>query len=348
MLTPLLKIYASALKCGEFSLTLEFEMLANMISSMDRSSIASYDAKIFEQCILALDLRHQLPESIKDVNMVEENVIHAIITLTMKLTETMFRPLFFRSLEWADSQLEGSELRKIRSIDRSISFYKLVHKLIEHHRSLFVPYFKYLVDGCTHYLSEDPDADVVLAPRRKKAKVGDTKPQTVLSSKLWHLRSLILKCLYKCFLYDSSEQKFLDSSNFQVLLKPIVSQFVVELPTSLEPSSDAPSVEEVNELIVVCLGQMAVTSRSDVLWQPLNHEVLMQTRSEKVRARILGLRVVDYLLDHLKEEYLSLMAQTVPFLAELLEDVESSVKSLAQEILKKMETLSGENIRQYL
>ncbi|KAJ0970648.1 hypothetical protein J5N97_018607 [Dioscorea zingiberensis] len=258
MLTPLLKIYSSALKCGEFSLTLEFEMLANMISSMDRSSIASYHAKVFEQCILALDLRHQLPESIKDVNMVEENVIHAIVTLTMKLTETMFRPLFFRSLEWADSQLEGSELRKIRSIDRSISFYKLVHKLIEHHRSLFVPYFKYLVDGCTHYLSEDPDADVVLAPRRKKAKVGDTKPQTVLSSKLWHLRSLILKCLYKCFLYDSSEQKFLDSSNFQVLLKPIVSQFVVELPTSLEPSSDAPSVEEVNELIVVCLGQMAV------------------------------------------------------------------------------------------
>ncbi|KAJ0970550.1 hypothetical protein J5N97_018509 [Dioscorea zingiberensis] len=203
MLTPLLKIYASALKCGEFSLTLEFEMLANMISSMDRSSIASYDAKIFEQCILALDLRHQLPESIKDVNI-------------------------------------------------------------------------------------------------------------------------------------------------KVLLKPIVSQFVVESPTSFEPSSDAPSVEEVNELIVVCLGQMAVTSRSDVLWQPLNHEVLMQTRSEKVRARILGLRVVDYLLDHLKEEYLSLMAQTVPFLAELLEDVESSVKSLSQEIVKKMETLSGENIRQYL
>lgn len=74
----------------------------------------------------------------------------------------------------------------------------------------------------------------------------------------------------------------------------------------------------------------------------------MQTRSEKVRARILGLKVVDYLLDHLKEEYLSLMAQTVPFLAELLEDVEASVKSLAQETLKKMETLSGENIRQYL
>lgn len=134
MLTPLLKIYSNALKCGELSLSLEFEMLANMISSMDRPSIASYHVKIFEQCILALDLRHQLPESIKDVNLVEENVIHTIITLTMKLTEAMFRPLFFHSLEWADCQVEGSESRKMRSIDRSISFYKLVNKLIEHHR----------------------------------------------------------------------------------------------------------------------------------------------------------------------------------------------------------------------
>ncbi|KAI3735128.1 hypothetical protein L6452_14616 [Arctium lappa] len=38
----------------------------------------------------------------------------------------------------------------------------------------------------------------------------------------------------------------------------------------------------------------------------------------------------------------------LPFLGELLEDVEPSVKSLAQEILKEMETMSGESLRQYL
>lgn len=59
----------------------------------------------------------------------------------------------------------------------------------------------------------------------------------------------------------------------QVLLKPIVSQFVVEPPESIESVVDAPSVEEVDEALVLCLGQMAVTARSDVLWKPLNHEV---------------------------------------------------------------------------
>nr|CAB3487846.1 unnamed protein product [Digitaria exilis] len=134
----------------------------------------------------------------------------------------------------------------------------------------------------------------------------------------------------------------------KVLLKPIVSQFVAEPPESIESVVDAPSVEEVDETLVLCLGQMAVTARSDVLWKPLNHEVLMQTRSDKVRPKLLGLKVVRYMVQHLKEEYIVLLPETIPFLGELLEDVELPVKTLSQEILKEMETLSGESLRQYL
>ncbi|KAK1306935.1 Uncharacterized protein QJS10_CPA10g00957 [Acorus calamus] len=151
-----------------------------------------------------------------------------------------------------------------------------------------------------------------------------------------------------CFLNDTGSLKFLDSSNFQVLLKPVVYQLVVDPPASLEHIPGVPKLEEVNEILVCCLGQMAVASGSDLLWKSLNHEVLMQTRSEKVRARILGLRTIKYLLDHLKEEYLVFLAETIPFLGELLEDVEPAVKSLAQSILIDMETLSGESLRQYL
>jgi hypothetical protein len=37
----------------------------------------------------------------------------------------------------------------------------------------------------------------------------------------------------------------------------------------------------------------------------------------------------------------------IPFLGELLEDVEISVKSLAQEILKEMESMSGERLKAF-
>lgn len=131
MLTPLLKMYSAALKCGESNLCLVFEMLASIVGVMDRPSIGTYHVKIFEQCLIALDIRCHLPESIKNVNMVEQSVTDAMLVLTMKLTETMFRPLFMHSLDWADSKLEGSESI---SFDRKITFYKLVNKLVEKHR----------------------------------------------------------------------------------------------------------------------------------------------------------------------------------------------------------------------
>ncbi|OVA04123.1 BP28 [Macleaya cordata] len=357
-ITPLLKLYPKAVKSGESSLSIAFEMLANLIGTMDRSSIGSYHVKIFEQCLLALDIRRESPVSVKKVDVVEESVIDAMIVLSMKLTETMFKPLFIRSLEWAESEFQGSGSTESRNLDRIISFYRLVSKLAERHRSLFVPYFKYLLECCTRYLTDAQS--VGLTQKKKKAKIAEVtnnrnEGKGVLSPRQWHLRALIISSLHKCFVYDTGSLKFLDSSNFQaicislqVLLKPLVAQLVAEPPSSPEEFPDVPSVKEVDDSLVVCLGQMAVTAGSDLLWKPLNHEVLMQTRSEKVRSRILGLRVVKYLVEHLKEEYLVLLPETIPFLGELLEDVELPVKSLTQEILKEMESLSGESLRQYL
>uniref|UniRef100_A0ACD5UCQ6 Uncharacterized protein n=1 Tax=Avena sativa TaxID=4498 RepID=A0ACD5UCQ6_AVESA len=344
ILSSLLDLYSSATKCGEASLSLAFQMIESLVSTMDRLAVGTYHTKIYEHCLAALDLRRQQLDSLKNINLVEESIIHTIIALTMKLTESTFRPLFLRSLEWAESEIDQSTSK--RSMDRAIVFYKLVNQLAEKHRSLFTPYFKYLLEGSVQYLSED--GALVSSKRKKKAKLEDNKVKhkdSLSGQKLWNLRTLILKSLHKCFLYDN-DQKILDSSNFQTLLKPIVSQFVVQPPESIEP--DAPAVEEVDEILVLCLGQMAVTARSDVLWKPLNHEVLMQTRSENVRPKMLGLKVVRYMVQHLKEEYVVLVPETIPFLGELLEDVELPVKTLSQEILKELETLSGESLREYL
>ncbi|KAH7537802.1 hypothetical protein FEM48_Zijuj03G0131900 [Ziziphus jujuba var. spinosa] len=277
-LQPLQKIYSKVAISGDSSLRVYFGMLANLISSMDRSSVAGYHVQIYESCLHALDLRREHHILVQNVDAVEKSVINAIISLTMKLTETMFKPLFVRSIEWAaeDIACEGST-----NIDRAISFYALT----------------------------------------------------------WHLVN------------SSVEKTNLTNGvtpNLQILLKPIVSQLVIEPPISVEEHFNIPSVKEVDDLLVVCIGQMAVTAGSDLLWKPLNHEVLMQTRSEKIRARILGLRIVKYLLEHLREEYLVFLPETIPFLGELLEDAELSVKSLAQEILKEMESISGESLQQYL
>jgi U3 small nucleolar RNA-associated protein 10 len=71
----------------------------------------------------ALDLRCQQPVSVQNIDVVEKSVINAMIALTMKLTETMFKPLFIRSIEWADSDLEEIASTGSSYMDRAIAFY---------------------------------------------------------------------------------------------------------------------------------------------------------------------------------------------------------------------------------
>ncbi|XP_010318175.2 uncharacterized protein At3g06530 isoform X1 [Solanum lycopersicum] len=353
LLSPLLRVYSDAITCGDSSVSVAFEMIQNLVAAMDRSSVGAYHVRIFDVCLQGLDLRRQHPAAVKNVDAVEKNVINTVVALTMKLTEKMFKPLFMRSIEWSESIVEENENVGTKSIDRSIAFYGLVNSLADSQRSLFVPNFKHLLDGCVRHLMDAEGAESTLKHKKKKVKLQESNSKKKdtncgLSIGLWHLRALILSSLHKSFLYDTGTLKFLDSANFQALLKPIVSQLVTDPPVALMQYPNVPSVEEVDDLLVACVGRMAVTAGSDLLWKPLNHEVLMQTRSEKLRSRILGLRIVKYMVENLKEEYLVLLAETIPFLGELLEDVELPVKSLAQEILKEMESMSGESLRQYL
>ncbi|GFY84404.1 ARM repeat superfamily protein [Actinidia rufa] len=106
------------------------------------------------------------------------------------------------------------------------------------------------------------------------------------------------------------------------------------------------TVLNIRQLVKACLPHaFAIKGSADILFfeTVIDHVgyVLMHTRSDKVRSRILGLRIVKYLVENLKEEYLVFLAETIPFLGELLEDVELPVKSIAQEILKEMESTSG-------
>ncbi|KAI7991944.1 Uncharacterized protein LOK49_LG12G02785 [Camellia lanceoleosa] len=82
----------------------------------------------------------------------------------------------------------------------------------------------------------------------------------------------------------------------QVLLKPIVSQLVAELPTSLEEFTSIPSIKEVDDLLVVCVGQMAVIASNDLLWKPLNHEEpLCGSISSQLTNSLQGLHIASEL-----------------------------------------------------
>ncbi|KAK9102857.1 hypothetical protein Sjap_020111 [Stephania japonica] len=350
ILSMILLIPSNAITSRLLSLLALKEMLGKSLGRMKWSDVISDHLICFEIALLMLALDRVRPSTLEALNLFFLSLNSAFVLLCLGLSHLGFCFLVNRNIDIVEHDWAESESGYL---DKNISFYKLINALADHHRSLFVPYFKYLLEDCKRHLTDEEEAKSVdLVHNRKKARTDisniDKKKGRALSLDQWHLRALIISSLQKCFVYDTGSQKFLDSSNFQANNRNgNVSKLVVEAPASIDESEDVPSVKEVDDSLVSCLGQMAVTAGSDLLWKPLNHEVLMQTRSEKVRARILGLRVIKYLVEHLKEEYLVLLEETIRTLGELLEDVELPVKTLAQEIVKEMEEVSGEIFRRF-
>ena len=142
-----------------------------------------------------------------------------------------------------------------------------------------MPYFKYLLEGSIGYLTDDDGGKSVHSRKKKKAKLQSSESRMIeasdtMSVESWHLRALVLSALHKCFRYDSGSVKLLDSAKFELLLKPIVLQLAVKPPVYTAEQADIPSVSEVDDILVSCAGQMGVTAGSDLLWKPLNYEVI--------------------------------------------------------------------------
>ena len=74
----------------------------------------------------------------------------------------------------------------------------------------------------------------------------------------------------------------------------------------------------------------------------------MATRSKSAEERRRALAVIVQMADRLGEEYMVLLPEAMPFLAELLEDPEYIIQNDTRAFLKKLEELTGESLDEYL
>lgn len=89
-------------------------------------------------------------------------------------------------------------------------------------------------------------------------------------------------------------------------------------------------------------------SNDDNMWQKLNFVLLMKTRSEQWQTRLAVLTVIENLFDKMRERYLVILNDTIPFISELLEDEDERVEQAAKRIVLRIEQLTGESINEYL
>lgn len=128
---------------------------------------------------------------------------------------------------------------------------------------------------------------------------------------------------------------------------------------------------------IPCLIALAVAVNKDLQWKPMNYKILMLLRDNNKDIRIIALKTLQrlymdvsaslyyiiYLLMRscviilsslsclpcqVGEEYLLMLPECLPFLSELLEDDDSDVVNLTNQVIKHIEDTSGEKLESYL
>ena len=62
---------------------------------------------------------------------------------------------------------------------------------------------------------------------------------------------------------------------------------------------------------------------------------------------MIALYTIEKMATHMGESYLVLIPETIPFLAEILEDDSLEVEKQCQAVIKVIEDISGESIQKY-
>ncbi|XP_034049132.1 HEAT repeat-containing protein 1 isoform X2 [Thalassophryne amazonica] len=322
LLATLTKCYSSLVtnKTNQVGALMSF--LKEHISHMDKDQLSVHQSELTTFFLTALDFRAENCQgNLQTTAEMEFCVIDCLLAMVMKLSEVTFRLLFFKLFDWSKSESNSKE--------RLLTFYRLADSIAERLKGLFVLFAGHLVK---------PLADVLQQTNVSKTDESLFEGDGGVE-KSCLLLQYVLDCLYKIFLYDS--QRFLSKERADTLLGPLVDQLENTL------GEDLVYQQRVSQQLVPCIAQFSVAMADDAAWKTLNYQVLLKTRHTSAKVRFSSLLVLKELAAKLKENYMVLLPETIPFLAELMEDECEEVEQQVQTVLREMENILGEPLQSY-
>jgi hypothetical protein len=170
-----------------------------------------------------------------------------------------------------------------------------------------------------------------------------------------------MQCLEEALKSDAKEGlnwiREEENRKYEMLLEPVGKLLLSKIPNDFPvPDNAVSGYQYVVEgdgsdggCVIGCVRALAVAAGEEQLWKPLNLAVMKACSEEtRVECRRAGLICLDSLTKNLGEEYMVLLPEILPVLAELLEDTNDEVASLAKEVLSYAEELTGENLEETL
>ncbi|EFN88053.1 HEAT repeat-containing protein 1 [Harpegnathos saltator] len=277
-----------------------------------RESINSYEND---------DMSIDVEDVSKHIVAIEESTSKAFVALVLKLSEVTFNPLYQDIFKWAE--------KNTKHMERNITFYKLSANIAENLKSLFSLFAGLFLKHAALLL------------KTNNTYVSNTKHELTLleeSSRI-ELVEAILLTLHRVFNYDA--HNFVSQERFEILAQPIVEQIENTMGTEEEYESRA------SRLIVPCIASFVSAIPDDALHKQLVCQILLKTKHTKPYVRRTALNGLVEIARKLGEDFLSFLPETMPFLAEILEDEDITTEKCAQKAVCALEEILGEPLQKY-
>lgn len=294
-------------------------------------------------------------------DFMQASAIQALTSLVVRLNENTFKPLFLSLISPLQNTKDvdsGTEVIASQSY-KPVSLYRIIHALARTLRSLFVPYFVYLLDDCTARLSEKWEAQLrneedgkgdkdqtgnADEPSEAGKKRKSKAPATSAQRDELTLGCLVLHCLELCFLSDSAglctEQQRIET------LAPAIVGMLDKVPYDVS-GLDPPAVEA---RCIACCTALASCSGTDECWRLLTREYAARGHARSAAVRAAVARGMRALWERIGDEMATVLPDTLPCLGELMEDVRPEVEYAAQQLAAEIQEHLGEreSLRSYL
>ncbi|KIJ60905.1 hypothetical protein HYDPIDRAFT_42974 [Hydnomerulius pinastri MD-312] len=252
----------------------------------------------------------------------EPLVISAFIELVVKLNENVFRPLFRRLHDWAFAEENADNARKT-------TFCHVYTALLDYFKGLMNPYMSTLLRPLTDVLQSFSSA-----PASASYTLSDTT--------LWSGTVLtITKSL------EVDEGVFWREDKLSSILPHLLSQLptVIRLPSpsSIAIATSVTATKTPKELLtdaLLSLTSLLPSTSSDLL-KRFNLDLLMHTRSEDARIRIMALECAGEMWKAEGGKLIGFVAETATFVAECAEDENDSVVREAHKLKNAVESVAG-------
>lgn len=313
ILKSLSSLWPEISKLNASSIGLFLNTLESTVEIIEKKTATTQAPRFFKLLIELFEFGSTSEFDNNTVHRIEASFHSVANAYVLKLNDKTFRPLFALLVRWA-FEGEGVTSKSITEVERLTSFYKFFNKLQEHLKSIVTSYFTYFLEPTekilTRFISEDLE-DV-------------------------NLRRIILNSLTSSFKYDQDEfWQF--QSRFELISQVLLGQLI-----NINDS--------IGKYLVKSIAALAKSSSSDEHNKALNQLFISHMKADcKSREKLWAVRSLKVVYEKVGDQWLTLLPQIVPIIAELLEDDEEEVElEVRSGLIKNIEHVLGEPLDRYL